>query len=124
MSGIKTAISLDEHLFNEIKETARDLNTSRSGVIRQALLEFMERRRNQRLLDQLNEAYKDEPTEEEEDIARSMREVQQRMARAGAVVIRQGGNLLALMSASREVRSRAIGIRILLFRITSSMQAG
>ena len=58
MSGIKTAISLDEHLFNEVKETARDLNTSRSGVIRQALLEFMERRKNQRLLDQLNEVYK------------------------------------------------------------------
>ncbi|WPD22900.1 MAG: ribbon-helix-helix protein, CopG family [Candidatus Electrothrix scaldis] len=77
MSGIKTAISLDEHLFNEVKETARDLNTSRSGVIRQALLEFMERRRNQRLLDQLNAVYKDEPTEEEENIVRSMRNVQQ-----------------------------------------------
>jgi metal-responsive CopG/Arc/MetJ family transcriptional regulator len=80
MSGIKTAISLDEHLFNEVKETARDLNTSRSRVIRQALLEFMERRKNQRLFDQLNEAYKDEPTEEEENIARSMRDVQQRLA--------------------------------------------
>lgn len=80
MSGIKTAISLDEHLFNEVKETARDLNTSRSRVIRLALLEFMERRKNQRLFDQLNEAYKDEPTEEEENIARSMRDVQQRLA--------------------------------------------
>ena len=80
MSGIKTAISLDEHLFNEVKETARDLNTSRSGVIRRALLEFMERRKNQRLFDQLNEAYKDEPTEEERNIARSMRDAQQRIA--------------------------------------------
>ena len=77
MSGRKTAISLDEQLFNEVKETARDLNTSRSGVIRQALLEFMERRKNKRLLDQLNEAYKDEPTEEERNIARSMRDAQQ-----------------------------------------------
>ena len=79
MSGIKTAISLDEHLFNEVKETARDLNTSRSGVIRQALLEFMERRKNKRLLEQLNAVYKDEPTEEEENIVRSMRKVQQRI---------------------------------------------
>ncbi|MCI5188682.1 MAG: ribbon-helix-helix protein, CopG family [Candidatus Electrothrix sp. AS4_5] len=81
MSGIKTTISLDEHLFNEVKETARDLNTSRSRVIRLALLEFMERRKNQRLLEQLNKAYKDEPTGEEENIARSMRDVQQRIAK-------------------------------------------
>ena len=80
MSGIKTAISLDENLFNAVKETARDLNTSRSRVIRLALLEFMERRKNMRLLDQLNEAYKDEPTKEEENIARSMRNVQQGIA--------------------------------------------
>lgn len=79
MSWIKTAISLDEHLFNEVKETARDLNTSRSSVIRQALLEFMERRKNKRLLEQLNEAYKDEPTEKEENIVQSMRNVQQRI---------------------------------------------
>jgi len=79
MSGIKTAISLDEHLFNEVKETARDLNTSRSRIIRLALLEFMERRKNKQLFDQLNEAYKDEPTEEERNIARSMRDVQQRI---------------------------------------------
>ncbi|MCW5211464.1 ribbon-helix-helix protein, CopG family [Desulfobulbus sp. TB] len=80
MSGIKTAISLEEHLFNELKETARDLKTSRSGVIRLALREFMERRKNKHLLDQLNEAYKDEPTEEERSIARSMRDAQQRIA--------------------------------------------
>jgi hypothetical protein len=33
MSGRKTTISLDEKLFKEVKETAQDLKTSRSGVI-------------------------------------------------------------------------------------------
>ncbi|MCW5202891.1 hypothetical protein VU01_11065 [Candidatus Electrothrix marina] len=80
MPGVKTAISLDENLFNEVKEIARDLNVSRSRVFTLALREFMENRKNKKMLDQLNEAYKDQPTDEEDNILQSMRNKRRKMS--------------------------------------------
>jgi metal-responsive CopG/Arc/MetJ family transcriptional regulator len=73
MPGVKTAISLDENLFNAVKKMACDLNISRSRVFTLALVEFMEKRENEKLLAQLNKAYEEQPTDEENKIVQSMR---------------------------------------------------
>lgn len=52
---------------------ACDLNISRSRVFTLALVEFMEKRENEKLLAQLNKAYEDQPADEENKIVQSMR---------------------------------------------------
>lgn len=54
---IKTAISLDRQLFSRSDELARQLQVTRSGLIAQALEEFIAKRRNRNLLAKLNQVY-------------------------------------------------------------------
>jgi metal-responsive CopG/Arc/MetJ family transcriptional regulator len=57
MATIKTAISLQVSLFEQIKDLARDLNVSRSQLVALALEEFVRRHQNQQLLESINRAY-------------------------------------------------------------------
>jgi len=61
MPTVKTAISLDQSLFERSEQLARELKLSRSGLIGQALEEFIAKRRNRDLLARLNQAYADVP---------------------------------------------------------------
>ena len=61
MPTIKTAISLDQNLFERSDQLAQELKLSRSGLIGQALEEFIAKRRNRDLLARLNQAYADVP---------------------------------------------------------------
>ncbi len=65
MPTVKTAISMPKSIFDEVNEAASELGLSRSGVIVQALKDFLYQRESDRMLAQLNEAYADEPDEEE-----------------------------------------------------------
>ena len=56
---IKTAISLEKSLFEELARLAQDMQISRSHLLAQALAEYLERLHNQRMLSQLNAAYDD-----------------------------------------------------------------
>ncbi len=58
---IKTAISLDRHLFARSDVLARELQMTRSGLIAQALEEFIAKRRNRNLLAKLNQVYAIDP---------------------------------------------------------------
>jgi metal-responsive CopG/Arc/MetJ family transcriptional regulator len=58
---MKTAISLDGQLLKEADQTARVLGLSRSRLFSIALENYLRQRRQEQLLDQLNQAYSIEP---------------------------------------------------------------
>lgn len=62
---VKTAISLDDTLFEQVEHLMQELDMSRSRVIATALQEFIRRRETQKMVAAINEAYADFPNEEE-----------------------------------------------------------
>jgi metal-responsive CopG/Arc/MetJ family transcriptional regulator len=81
MANIKTAISIDKPLFEEVDEVAHELNTSRSRVFSLAAQEFVDRHKNQKLLQAINEAYEDMPDEKEETLNTMRRSLHLRMVK-------------------------------------------
>lgn len=73
MANIKTAISIDKPLFEKIDELAHELKTSRSHVFALAAAEFIQRRKNIKLLEALNAAYDDSPDIGEASLQSGMR---------------------------------------------------
>jgi len=71
MASVKTAISIEEPLLEEVNVLARNLKVSRSRLFALAVQEFIRRHRNMELLQSLNEAYDDLP--ESEPTVSSMR---------------------------------------------------
>ena len=65
MSHIKTAVSIDEHIFQEIAKLAKAMNISRSELLTQAAKHFMEKQKNLKILENLNEVYKTPLTKDE-----------------------------------------------------------
>ncbi len=61
MASIKTAISIQEPLFEQVEALASELNISRSRVFVLAVEEFIQRYQNRQLLDKINSAYDDLP---------------------------------------------------------------
>jgi metal-responsive CopG/Arc/MetJ family transcriptional regulator len=66
MGGAKTAISLDEELFNEVDKMAKKMKISRSKLFVIAIRDFLKKSENQALFEKLNAAYSDSQTEEKE----------------------------------------------------------
>ena len=66
MRNVKTAISLEKPVFDQMDSLAKNLNVSRSRIFAMAAREFIQRHNNMELLKMINEAYKDssetEPT--------------------------------------------------------------
>jgi metal-responsive CopG/Arc/MetJ family transcriptional regulator len=73
MPGVKTAISLDEKLFDKVNKLANELHVSRSRLFTLAVQDYLKKQENQTLLAQLNDAYADHPDEEERKISSSMK---------------------------------------------------
>ncbi len=73
MPNVKTAISMEEPLFKEVDALAREMRLPRSQLFVKAVEEFIERHRNQQLLQKINEAYADEPDPAERDYRSRMR---------------------------------------------------
>ena len=76
---IKTAISIDDVLFEKANELASELSLSRSGFIALAVREFIERYENQRMLEAINGAYADAPDEDETVLLQRQRRKQRQM---------------------------------------------
>ena len=57
--NVKTAISIEKPIFEQMDNLAKNLNVSRSRLFTMAAREFIERHNNIELLKQLNEAYED-----------------------------------------------------------------
>jgi metal-responsive CopG/Arc/MetJ family transcriptional regulator len=72
MAVVKTAISIQEDLYERADNMAQQLNMTRSRLMALALEDYVRRWENQRLLEEINAAYEDGADEEEDLIARSM----------------------------------------------------
>ena len=72
MPGVKTAISLEENLFNKVKKLATEMHVSRSKLFTLAIKDYLKKQESKRLLAQLNLAYSDSPSEEEQSISKAM----------------------------------------------------
>ena len=73
MANVKTAISLQRSLFEQVDALAREMQISRSRLFVLAVEAFIERHRNRRLLEAINEAYADLPDPEEQAVRHHMR---------------------------------------------------
>lgn len=71
--SMKTAISVDDALMQQADDAARDLGMSRSALIAQALRGFLQQRRRERVTEQLNQAYQNEPNPDERRLVRKLR---------------------------------------------------
>ncbi len=79
MAKIKTAISIESDLLDQASDIAQERNISRSQVVSQALEEFIQRYRNNQLLEEINAAFDEVPDEDEEQMLHAMREKQKKL---------------------------------------------
>ena len=79
MASIKTAISLQGPLLEQVDALARELGVSRSRLFVLAAEEFIQRHKNQELLEAINAAYDDSPDEEEQAVLQKMRHQHRRL---------------------------------------------
>ena len=73
MANVKTAISINKSLFDQVNKLADELEVSRSHLFVLAVEEFIQRYENEQLLQQINQAYDDLPLADEEQIVQGMR---------------------------------------------------
>jgi len=73
MASIKTAISIEKPLFEQVDALAHELKISRSRLFVLAAREFIKRYKNRKLLDAINDAYDDLADPAEETTLRQMR---------------------------------------------------
>lgn len=64
-NGMKTAISIPDDLFDEVKRLAKENKTSRSQIFCAAVEAYLEKIKSQKLLEALNTAYADAETAKE-----------------------------------------------------------
>jgi len=74
MANVKTAISLQKSLFEQIDDLARELQISRSRLFVLAAEDFIRRHENRQLLETINAAYDDLPDTEELALRQKMRQ--------------------------------------------------
>ena len=79
MTTIKTAISIDDLLFQRAEALAAELHVSRSRLFVLALEEYIQRRQNRRLLQENNRAYEKEPDKGEQKLIRQARRHNRRL---------------------------------------------
>jgi predicted transcriptional regulator len=79
MANVKTAISLQEHLFRQAAAIARDMKLSRSRLFAVALEQFIQRHHNREILDKINKAYGGEPDAAERKYIKKMRQRHRRI---------------------------------------------
>ena len=79
MKSIKTAISIQQSLFEQAEDMARKMRVSRSRLFVLALEDYISRQQNRELLAQIDAAYADKPDLAEKALHRKMRRVHRRM---------------------------------------------
>ena len=67
MATVKTALSIDESLFEQAEALAKELDVSRSRVFSMALEEFLKRHEAKKILAGLNTVYSYAPREGDEE---------------------------------------------------------
>jgi len=85
MSSIKTAISLDSSLLQEVDYLAKQLEISRSHLFVVAVNDFLKNYKNKKLFESINKAYEEGLTDEEKDIIEKMRNKQHKILKRNKV---------------------------------------
>lgn len=67
MVNVKTAISIQKPLFDEIDTLARKMQVSRSHLFSVAVEEYLRRREARETIEKINKCYEDGPDEEEKE---------------------------------------------------------
>jgi metal-responsive CopG/Arc/MetJ family transcriptional regulator len=78
MAIVKTAISLQESLFERADALSRQLQLSRSQLFARAMDEYLKRHESRMLLEAIDRSLEGEPEAEEKDYLRRMRDGQRR----------------------------------------------
>lgn len=65
MATIKTTLSIDKSLFEQVEALAEELGVPRSRVFAMALEQFLSHHDSNKLLEQLNAVYAKAPSEDE-----------------------------------------------------------
>jgi metal-responsive CopG/Arc/MetJ family transcriptional regulator len=76
MSNIKTAISVNKPLFDEMEALAQEMEVSRSEVFARAAREYVQHHKSRKIMEAINAAYGDVPDENEETLRKRMRRKQ------------------------------------------------
>lgn len=72
MANIKTAISIEEPLFEEVDALAKEMKVSRSRLFSLAARDYLRHYKNKKLIEAINAAYDDLPDPEEENLRERM----------------------------------------------------
>jgi hypothetical protein len=79
MQTVKTAISIQESLFEQAEALARQMNISRSRLFVLALEDYIRRQQDRELLAKINAAYADEPDASERTLRQQMKSTHRRI---------------------------------------------
>jgi len=79
MSNIKTAISVNKPLFDEVEALAQEMEVSRSEVFARAAREYVQHHKSHKIMEAINAAYGDVPDENEEALRKRMRRKQRKI---------------------------------------------
>ena len=79
MPDVKTAISMQQSLFEQVEALAQEMEISRSRLFVLAVEDFIQRRQNYHLLEAVNHAYADQPEPNEENQRRQTRQKHRQM---------------------------------------------
>lgn len=81
MANVKTAISLQKSLFEQVEALAHEKRVSRSRLFVMAVEDYLRREQNRRLAEQLTAVY-GEPDPEQEAFQRKMKRYHRRVIEA------------------------------------------
>ena len=79
MANVKTAISLNNTLFDQVNDLADEMNISRSRLFALAVEEYIQRHKNQQILREINQAYDDFPDSTEQQLQDGMHQHHRRV---------------------------------------------
>ncbi len=79
MAQVKTAVSLDRALYEQVDVLANKMKVSRSRLFTMALQDFLRRHDNEQLLQEINKAYQDEADPGQQTLRRGMQRIHRKI---------------------------------------------
>ena len=77
--SVKTAISMQQYLFDDVNALAEELNVSRSKLFVLAIEEFIKKNESEKMLAQINAAFDDSLDEVERKVPGAMKSKQKKI---------------------------------------------
>ncbi len=75
-TSVKTAISIQKELFQEVNRLAEELHVSRSKLFVLAVQDYIKKNENKKIISQINRAFSDNLDSEEKNLQDKMRRKQ------------------------------------------------